>query len=74
MEPPRHAQRAPLWGPRDVREGGVDDAVGEPIGLGRQEGIEDALGVDRSVHDDRPPATALGRASASSRARIARWA
>ena len=73
-EPPRHAQRAPLWGPGNVGEGGLEDTVGQLVVLGRQEGVEHPLGVDVSGHDDWPPAAASSRASASRAARIARWA
>ncbi len=58
-EPPRHAQGAPLWGPGDLGQGCVDDAIGQLVVLGRQEGVEDPLGVVVSGHDDRPPAAAV---------------
>ena len=55
-------------------EGFVDDLVGQLFGTVGKEGAEDAVELTLVHHRGSSPATATGRSSASTAARIARWA
>ena len=74
LEPPRHAQGAPLTGVVDLVEGGVDDAVGQLVAALGEVRDKEAVELGLVGHRSRPPAIASGRSSASMAARIARWA
>ena len=73
-EPPRQPQPAPLLGVVDLVEGSVDHAIGQLVRAIDEVRVEESVEVPLIDHRRCPPATAVGRSSASMAARIARWA
>src|SRR5262245_30092406 len=73
VEPHQQAREASLRDAVDTIEDGVEEAIGHMARTVCEKAVEDALDVTVTRHAGFPP-MAITRASASSAARIARWA